>query len=162
MTNFEHFKQELAKSHQTVYAVAHWLTGRGYAVTLPPHSVAERPEDWEQHADSGDLHLHLRLEVKRRQIDFTCQKDFPFPDIMVSAKAVYDRADPKPSTHYMVNKAGTHMAVIRQTSSQYWEVRTVRDKRGHSKEVYHCPIERVSFQGLPGALPTPSNTPPTA
>lgn len=164
MSNFDHFKEQLASSYQTVYSVAHWLTGKGYAVTLPPHSMAERPEDWEQHADSGDLHLHLRLEVKRRQIAFTGQEDFPFPDIMVSAKDAYDRADPKPFTYYMVNKAGTHMAVVRESTKPHWVVKRVKDgrRRDYSQEVYHCPIKHVSFFTLPSALPTPSNTLPTA
>lgn len=160
MDNWSHFKSELAQSHETVYSVAHWLTGKGYSVTLPPRSVADKAGDWKDHADSGDLQLHLRLEVKRRQIDFTCAADFPYDDIMVVEKKAYDRANPKPFTYYLMNRAGTHAAVVRTATADRWKLRRVKDRRrtNYEQDVYHCPKELVSFQKLPATPPPTSDT----
>lgn len=158
--NWTHFTDQLASSYQTVYSVAHWLTGKGYSVTMPKRAVAASAKDASTYVDEGDLFLHLRLEVKRRKLDFTCKEDFPFPDIMVCSRNSYDRADPKPFTYYMVNKAGSHAAIVRSSTSKNWTIQTTKDGRrvNYQQEIYYCPVELLEFVKLPGALPTPSSS----
>jgi len=148
--NHQKFLQHLEESKVPVMVAGQWLNKLGYKVGLPPASAAEKHEDWEKHADSGDLTIELRVEVKHLSAEFTGKEDWPFRDYIVCAKHSFDRANPRPYMYININKAMTHAGIVMGSHRQKWtaEPRTDRRYEGVAQECYIAPVDSVMFLAL--------------
>jgi hypothetical protein len=152
--NHQKFLSHLESSSQAVWSVAEMLNHRGYNVTIPTATRAEAHGDWKMHADSGDLFINQRVEVKQLTVEFTSADDWPFGrKFIVCAKHAFDRATPKPYSFVILSSSGRHAAVVFATDSRTWTVETRTDRRydNVSQEFYFSPMDRVCFFPMPNS-----------
>lgn len=150
MGNHTKFQQHLSNSKYAVSKAAEWFTSRGYSVQIPSATVAETHQEWKSHADSGDLFLLHRIEVKRLSVDFTSRADWPYSDkFIVCAKHSWDRATPKPHAYLIFNAQMTHVAIVKGESRTKWNSERRKDSRYEGREAeqefYFCPLDAVLF-----------------
>lgn len=139
------FQTRHAQSQAAVQKVAAWLGSEGNSVTIPPSACAPSMDVADHYKDNGDLYLNQRIEVKHKQVDFTDR--FPFPDIIICKKEVWDHAVPKPYMFVYLNKPMTHAAIVMGNTSGQWIIRDVTDKkRGHTYSAYLAPIHCVRYR----------------
>ena len=150
--NHERFLEHLQESRHAVYNAAAWLSELGFKVSIPPISKAETHSEWKSHADSGDLFIEQRVEVKKLSVSFSCKDDWPFGDkFIVCAQHSFDRACPKPYMYLIFSSDYQAVAIIKASSSSSWYVEERQDSR-YSRSVkqrfYFCPIELVKFHKI--------------
>lgn len=148
--NHARFIEHLDESHTAVVKVAEWLSKMGNTVQIAGLHKRKLHEDWKAYADGGDLFIQQRIEVKRRSVDFTSRKDWPYGDkFIVCAKHSFDRAKQKPYAYLILNSSMTHAAVVKVASSRkQWTVEQKTDTRypdTYRQDFYLCPIELVRF-----------------
>jgi len=151
--NHRKFLQHLDVSGNAVWSVARLLNKLGYNVTVPTVSKAEKHSDWKSHADSGDLYIDQRIEVKRLSAEFTSEVDWPYKDkFIVCARHAFDRAKPKPFAFVILSASGRHAASVFGADSKLWYVEKRTDSRyeGVEQEFYFSPMDRVRFFSMPG------------
>jgi len=149
--NHDKFQEHLLASHEATIIVTRWLTAKGFDVTLRGLHVAPEAKDWRDYADSGDLEIISRAEVKHLSAEFTCVDDWPFHDFMVCAKHSWDNAKQKPYRYFYLNKDCTHMASLDPGKTRkHWSVTTRRDTRYDdlSQEFYVCAPQLAKFVEL--------------
>jgi len=134
------FLAALEKSQQAVCAVAVYLTRLGQTIQMNGMHKAPTPQQRDVFRDLGDLHILKRLEVKQRTIDWTCREDYPFPDILVTGKSSFDQGE-RPLGFIILNRTGTHAAMINSDTRHRWEVRRVHHNRGTEAETYVAPLD---------------------
>jgi hypothetical protein len=153
MTDTDHadhltFLKHLDASHDAVWCAARWLQNKGHHVVVTPTTKSKTHGEWKQHADSGDLYLQQRIEVKKRGIDFTAAGDWPHGDkFIVCSRHSYDLARPKPYAWIILNKAKTHAAIVKAESRTRWVVEKRTDSRyqNYTQEFYFCPLDCVTW-----------------
>ena len=133
------FLAALEKSQQSVCAVAVYLTRLGQTIQMNGLQKAPTPQQRDAFRDLGDLHILKRLEVKQRTIDWTCRYDYPFSDFLVTGKSSFDQGE-KPLGFIILNRAGTHAAMINCDTRHQWSVRSVRHPRDTEAETYVCDL----------------------
>ena len=69
--NHDKFLQHLEESKAGVWRAAMWLVEHGYKVSINPTDKAPSAKEWREYADSGDIEVQLRVEVKHLSCDFT-------------------------------------------------------------------------------------------
>lgn len=151
------FVKHLMTSQDAVWEVAKWLQSRGNTVTVNPTFVTPSHEQWEDYADNGDLFITQRIEVKARGIEFTCEEDWPYGDTMiVCAKHAWDRALQKPYAFINLNKARTHVAVLKGSTHKHWTVERKTDARyqNMTQEFYFCDIKHAKFMPFKAIQPS--------
>ena len=144
------FIENLKDSTRAVTYFAAYLANKGNAVQIAPVKFRETHKEWKGSADSGDLFILQRLEVKRLSVNFTSCHDWPFNDrFIVCAKHAWDRAEEKPIGYAIMNKDMTHYAYVNAKSHEHWFVEHRIDSRYKKGEVttefYFCPLEHVTF-----------------
>ena len=153
-TNHQKFNEHLDGSQEAVCKVAQWLTLSGQTVIIPPISRVPNHESWKEGADTGDLLILRRVEVKQLSTVFTCLSDWPHKRFIVCAKHAWDRAAQKPEAFIILNAAMTHAAVVKKETQPYWTTGTVEDSRYTGKaavqEFYFCPLDLVEWKELEG------------
>ena len=145
------FLKHLDQSHSAVWRVAQWLQERGNRVVVTPITKSATHQEWKDHADDGDLYIQLRVEVKKRGLEFTGREDWPHGDkFIVCAKHAWDRAKPKPYAFVILNKSMTHAAIVTADTRSQWTVEERTDSRyiQYRQEFYFIPIDLVRFVPL--------------
>jgi hypothetical protein len=142
-TNESSFQDRLKGSVEAVFVVAKWLHLKGYDVSIPSDRGV---------ADMGDIFVNKpdnpvsRIEVKGRNINFTCALDWPYEDMLISNEAAVKRAwDSNP--HYVIlNAKMTHVALVLPETKQHWKIvkKWASNTRKH-EYFYTCPTEHVQF-----------------
>lgn len=133
------FHKHLDASHDAVWNAARWLQSIGRQVVIMPSSKTPTHAEWKQHADTGDLYIQQRIEVKRRSKHFSGPIDWPHGDtFFVCAKHSWDRAKPKPHAYMIFNKDMTHVAIVLGDSHPEWSVINKEDSRyvGYRQDFY--------------------------
>ncbi len=146
--DFKKFLQHLDESIDGVLSAARWLNKRGYSVTIPPTTFAEKYEDRLKHVDGGDLFINMRIEVKTLGINFTSKEDWKFGSkFIVCAKHSYDNATPKPYGYIIQSADLQHIAIVNVTTFKQWYVERRKDSRYEdvTQDFYLCPIDLVKF-----------------
>lgn len=146
--NHRKFLEHLRASDSTVDMIAGWLRRKGFETVRKPATEAPTRDQWESHADKGDLYVLKRIEVKRLSVDFTCLEDWPYgPKFIVCARHSFDLANPKPASYVIVNSHGTHAAVVDSRDSGNWYSEWRRDSRYKdvAQEFYLSPLKLVKF-----------------
>jgi hypothetical protein len=146
------FLNHLDNSQGAVFAVAQMLNKRGYSVTFPSSSKAEKHSDWKKHADNGDLFINQRVEVKQLSVEFSNMQNWPFGgDFIVCARHAFDRATPKPFVFVILSASMKNAAVVFGADYEKWDVKTRKDSRYENvvQEFYFSPVNLVRFFKMP-------------
>jgi hypothetical protein len=140
------FVADLHKSQESVWAVARWLGTLGHHVTIRALRIRPAAEQMGEFADDGDIEIVQRVEVKARRLDFTSADDYPFPTIIVDVAHTWDNATPKPLAYVILNRAGTHAAIVYGQTSPKW-VKTERFDAGknRTRTFYESPVSLAKF-----------------
>lgn len=158
--NHEKFLSHLDASKEAVFRVADWLMSSGLSVRLAGVQRAPERDQWKEFADSGDIFIEKRIEVKRLSRDFSSEADWPFGRaFIVCAKHAWDRAQPKPEAFIIVSSNMQHCAIVRGRTRMHWVVERRKDSRydGVEQEFFLCPMEHVEW--LPLDRRQPPQTP---
>lgn len=141
------FIDRLKKSERARWYVAQWLSSWGYPVTLPPNRCAPSAKEWKEYVDQGDIQVGFVVEAKQRpRIHFTCAQDFPFDSIIVCGRNAFDRADPKPFFHVILNDTMTHAGIVYSNSAEKWWVKRLKcAETGLIQDFYLAPLDSVEF-----------------
>jgi hypothetical protein len=144
------FIEDLRASQQSVELVASWIRKRGTPVIIRPSF--ERPDVSQKndYADSGDLEILQRIEVKQRKsLTFTSKDDFKYQSIIVDPCHAYDRARPKPYAYVILNREMTCGFIILNDTFRHWTRLTKWDRfKSRNREFYECPIQHAIFADL--------------
>jgi len=145
------FLKSLKDSEQHVWKVARWLYSTGLPVQVKQAGKAPTADMWKYFVDTGDLEISLRVEVKKRNLDFTTRDDYPYADVYVTAMSAYDQTYPKPYVYVILNKPETHAALVYTDTYHTWTVAETFDTRLNRRapsQCYTCPKEEVIFVEL--------------
>jgi hypothetical protein len=138
--------QGVEASQEAVWRIARQLNSSSH-VTVNSSRLAPNRAAAGAFADSGDLFMKVRLEVKHLSADFTSARDWPFGSkFIVTSKSAHDKAWPVPARYLIVNRQMTHVAVVRVADRERWTVEKRRDKvSGELKDFYFSPLDSVKF-----------------
>lgn len=149
------FAQDLRESRAAVVRTANDLIAAGWSdVRVPPEVLRPRIEDMAAYADDGDLFCgSLRIEVKRRNLRFTCPEDFPYDDMIVDVAHTWDRArrEGRPPFAYVVfNKDMTARVAILAMTHKAWTRKTTMDRlKNRSRTFLYAPTScLISWDAL--------------
>lgn len=153
--SYEAFIRRLDKSRLSTFLVAEFLHKRGYTIHIPAFDYRPPDSNWREHVDDGDLYIwkehepQHRIDVKHINTDFTCYDDFPHSHMFVADARAIKRADPHPLAYVLVNKAGTHVAIVWWKTRGVWEEHQVFASNTQKHiTVMRCPVEHVTFRAL--------------
>lgn len=121
--------------HQKVHSALH---GRNPDIWIPkPHTTLIEGKVL-GFADDGDIAATCLIQPKRRKIDFTCQRDYPYPTIFIDEEyklksdhisdADYFALPEKERlahlkwfhSYWISNRDMTHCALVIPASKRYW------------------------------------------
>lgn len=150
MKTDQQFLRALENSRACVNAVAQWLVDLGYDVAVKPSPVRPDASVRHEYADSGDLELRMRVEVKHRSVPFTDRDSYPFQTVIVDETYKVDRLDRRSLYAYViVNEARTHAAVIKADTISQWTIMSTYDsKEGESRRFYVCDVSLAQFYNM--------------
>jgi len=125
MKSDQAFLADLDRSNESARLTHAMLLSRRVCAQLMPVHKRESYAKRHAYADSGDIHIKRRVEVKHRKtINFTCAEDFPFPTIIVEECHHIERGFPPLEGIYIWNAALTHYVYISVATRLHWKVRT--------------------------------------
>lgn len=121
MKSDSQFITALQQSDLDVRIVASWLAKLGGEVLIRPTLVRPTADDRFAFADAGDLEIRQRVEVKGRNITFTCSEDYPYGTVIVDEARKIDKWKPLSLWGYVVlNASKTHYCCIPATTRKQW------------------------------------------
>jgi hypothetical protein len=139
--NSQDFRKRWLGSHEVVEMIAMMLLRQGLLVQILPQELAPSFEARHQYADNGDLKIitdgkELICEVKGSGVEFKDGKH-PFKSALLCNQWSFDKADPKPSYYFIVDKSRKNVAIfnVRKHASKMKLV-TVTDKKRPKHETY--------------------------
>jgi hypothetical protein len=153
------FRNNLQRADAACATVAAYLRRQGWQAEVVPQGYVER----HLFHDNGDVLVwtdddpqRRHVEVKWRNLDFTCAEDFPFQTVNI------DRAN-KPelaSLYFSVNRQLTHALIVASADRKRWVREFTGDpKRGYRRyEVYRCDKADAEFVCLLEPAAQPENT----
>ena len=140
------FVEDLRESQQYVWQAAQWLSQKGYNVTVRKTNVRPSAEQMREYADSGDIEIIQRVEVKRRKLAFTCREDYPYKTVFVDVAHTFDNAICKPYAYIVINESATHCLIVKGETSKQWIKSTKLDRaKNRERMFYECPLELCQF-----------------
>lgn len=149
------FLKRLAGSGPAIFAVARYLSGRGYDVCIPAIKYAPTAKDHLDYVDGGDIKIRKdgkdweRIEVKGRTFNFYDQSNWPFPDMVISNKASIDRADPFPRAYFIVSKDLKRAAIVRGDTRDQWYGGYLKpENTGNHEAMYFTKMDGIKFIDL--------------
>jgi len=153
---YQLFRKRFMETREAVFKVAQYLNfEKNLTVMIPSMELAPSVHKSTEYADRGDIIAYKTtegvidftphpIEVKRRRFDFTSEKDYPYPDMMVAQKVNCDRANP--AAVFIVNHSMTHAFVVKRNTKNLWYVRDTKDKeRGSIDKTYVCEFSLGEF-----------------
>lgn len=154
----DQFRRDLAASKPYVDCVVDWLKRKGHTnIEVPDNPVAKTFA--ERMPDDGDIILHtdtgrrFRLEVKSRNLTYTCKEEFPFSTAIVCQVESFKRAcnkDDMPFAYFCVEKKKRSMFIckVAETRHLWTEEQKMDGRDGVWKPFYMVPIEAVAFHSM--------------
>lgn len=141
------FIEALKQSNSCVSVIAAWMTKHNCDVMIRPTVIRPSFESRNEFADSGDIEIRQRVEVKQRSINFTSADDYPYQTVIVDERFKFDRIAPGKLWGYLiVNESGTHVCCIKPESRSEWTVESKYDKKdGQKRDFYVCPKRLCAF-----------------
>jgi hypothetical protein len=101
-------------------------------------------------ADSGDIEIRQRVEVKQRFLQFTSLEDYPYSTVIVDEKYKIDRI-PKGQLwgYVVVNQDCTYACLIKTNTHDKWKIKEMFDRKdGQYRSFYVCPKELCFFRKI--------------
>lgn len=151
-SNHNKFLKHLDDSTKAVFLVAKHLYLKGFDVRINALKKAKKHSDWKKYKDDGDLFIFhnkksYRIEVKGLSCDFTNKNDWCFKDFIVCAKHSFDNANPKPYAYFILNKKRTHCAIVKETTSDNWNIVSRKDNRYENvvQYFYTCDLNKIEW-----------------
>jgi len=141
MKSDKDFREALDKSQYCVLAVAAWMKSGGCDVMIAPTIATPDYESRWQYTDGGDIEIRHRVEVKHRDISFTCSDDYPYATVIVDEKYKIDKIHSRQVWGYIIcNRDITHACIIKPDSRDKWKAEKLWDRKYQSdREFYVCP-----------------------
>ena len=141
------FASELDKSSKYVSIVASWMAKENCDVVIKP--VVFRPdfESRNAFADSGDIEIRQRVEVKHRMLSFTSCEDYPYATVIVDEQYKIDRI-PKGKLwgYVIVDNDCSHACCIKPSTFDSWITKEMFDKKDRQNRTFYvCPKELCFF-----------------
>ena len=139
--NHEDFRKRWNGSHEAVEMVAMMLLRSGFWVQILPQEMTPSFEARHNYSDSGDLKIfaldeELVCEVKGSSLEFKDGKH-PFKSAFLCNQWSFDKADPKPSYYFIVDKSKKHCAVFDVSKYRdHMKLVMVTDKKRPKHETY--------------------------
>lgn len=164
MKSEREFIDALNQSGGTVAMVASWMMLHGCDVMIRPTLIRPDFESRNKFADSGDLEIRLRVEVKQRSIAFTSVEDYPYPTVFVDEVFKVDRIKKGALWGYIIiNAAKTHACCVKSETRKHWK-KIVRfdNKDGQERSFYVCEKRLCHFCRLMSGESEHSNIAPEA
>lgn len=145
------FLERLARSSETVLAVADWLHRSGRTVEIPATRFAPTADQADAFVDEGDIIIIERkiIQVKGISRDFTCRDDWPFGEYLVSNKEAVERMDGRVSAYVTVGKSLRCAAIVDGGSRKDWYLTNKKAANtGNVEAFYACSLDYVVFRKL--------------
>jgi hypothetical protein len=126
------FLADLKRSEIARRYVAQRLAGQAFEVHLPPVEVRPDAAQRMDYYDDGDIHIKSpeweawrRVEVKQRNLRFTCEKDYPFQTLLIDEVYKVERKHELAlHAYYIVNADCSHFCIIPAHSKKWWKQET--------------------------------------
>jgi len=153
--DWEKYKTHVADSVPTVWRVAKFLSSRGHTVQIPPTHIAVNQSERIKMADSGDLFIMQRCEVKQRKFNFTCMEDYPWEKVLICNKNSFDKCKGGKPAFYILPSWDFKAVVVVDVnkSEKNWWAERHRDGRYEDVEETFYFVDKsnpgVSWMTLP-------------
>ena len=97
-----------------------------------------------EYGKDPDFLILMPGEAKRRNFHFTSAEDYPYKTICVD---VAHKIEKNPAyAYFIVNKPGTHMAILMHNSKNLWIVEEKYDSRiKRTRRYYFAPVKCAKF-----------------
>jgi len=142
------FVEDLKKSETPVLFAAQLLRHKGVEVSLSPFEVRPDVSERYEYQDEADLFARRPIEVKKRDLDFSCEDDYPYPSIYIDEKYKLNEE----AWFYMIlNESLTHFILAETRLSKRWGESAKRHK-GTELTFVTAPYSCVSFHTVPDDL----------
>ena len=136
----------LLDSKEVVALAARVLSDMGLPVVLRPTFVRPDVTQREAYSDEGDLEIMQKVEIKGRDLEFTCRADYPYETVIVDYAPNFDKKRPRPFMYMIFNQARTHYMIVQvKTFPQWRKVRLHNGKTGNDGDYYTCPVDLATF-----------------
>jgi len=149
---YEKFVEALDSSRQDSFLVADWLIKKNFSgVRILPASTRKESERWQDHTDSGDIEVRMRVEVKRwPKIDFLSLADIPYKNIIVDEAYKIAKFPVATLYGYFILNASRSacMFISSRTRSEWVEEEKYDNLDKSNKKFVFCPKSLVSFHKL--------------
>lgn len=148
--NRELFEKMLREGHRWEMHVADVLEGLGYDVDRPPPIVTVGDvNNRADYVDQKDITANgVVLEVKSRNLEFTCPTDFPYETVFVDTKSGFQAKNVKPRIYVCVSQKtkGIIALDVEKTFDDWGVARTWDSVRRINLTAYDC--HRTKWEGL--------------
>jgi len=122
------------------------LLSRGFDAVMPELHF-ENKSDYAKYEhdievrDKLDPNKRVIVEVKRRNLRFKNQTNFPYPTAVVDARSTFDSKLRKPLIYVMVNKDLNGIFAVPVLSKKFWtQDYLLNREKGEHEWYYVCPI----------------------
>lgn len=131
LNNKELFQKELITGTLWQCYVAEMFRQKGFDVLVPNLNliVGKINDDGESYINSKDLLVDGNIiEVKSRNLEFSCNSDFPFETVFIDTRQGYDAKTDKPVLYVCVSqKTGAIITLDVGKSFKHWKVERTWD-----------------------------------
>lgn len=142
------FEGDLRESEDAVLFAAKLLRHRGHPVSIAAFEVRGDVEDRYDYQDEADLWASRPIEVKHRDLDFTCAQDYPYPSVFIDEKYKFN-AD---AWFYLIlNEDLTHFVFAEVQDRPLWR-EIERKSQGTTRTWLSAPTNTVDFCKVPNEI----------
>ena len=148
MTNLDEtdplFVFDLERSKEAELVMLNYFARKGRMVVRPPQFLRPTAEERVAYADTGDLYVAQRWEIKHRMIEFNTMENFPYSDVFVDPVPTFEQKRPRPTFYAFLNKSLTHAIIVNVDKSyEHW---TEREDNSHNRKrtILCCPREQFA------------------
>lgn len=153
--SYDEFADRYNRQWPAVFAVARWLHANGHSINIAAPNLRPRNSDYRDYQDSGDLFAEKdgkrkRIEVKGRNVDFTCAEDWPYKEgAFVCSVKSYSGKEDNVTAWISVSRDLNYAMITRTEDNEFW-VKTERyDRpRERTEDFWLCPLEKVIFRKI--------------
>ena len=150
----ESFRQRWLVSHTAVEKVADWLIYKGIETVILPQTLTPDAASRMDHVDSGDIEITILgekkiVEVKGRNLNFL-NGIFPFEDAFICNAPSFDRANPKPSYYFFLDKPLETAAIldVNRYREQMFSSSVTDQERGENFNCYKIHRRHLAYRLL--------------
>lgn len=138
------FVFDLERSKEAELVMLNYFARKGRMVVRPPQFLRPTAEERVAYADTGDLYVAQRWEIKHRMIEFNTMENFPYSDVFVDPIPTFEQKRPRPTFYAFCNKSLTHAIIVNVDKSyEHW---TEREDTSHNRKrtILCCPREHFA------------------